>query len=159
MSRRIATKVSALEYFSFCISVDHFLILFQMHYRSTLIRDKTKWNKPNSNSQVEMVHFCTSWITQAKQSTPRINNSNKFSNIIHHESKVLGLEQQILTKLWVQELVLPNWTPTESRTLVNCLGYQLSRFRMGKGMFLVSMDNRLWHIMLPHLLMALNRYK
>lgn len=106
-----------------------------------------------------MVRFYTSWITKVKQSTHKTNNSNKFSNIIHLEYRVPALEQQILTKLWAQEQMLPNWTPTESKTPDSCLGYQLSRSRTAKGMFLVNMDSLLWHIMLPHLLMALNRYK
>ena len=47
-----------------------------------------------------MVRSYTSWIiTKGKQSTHKINNSNKFSNIIHLEYKVPALEQQILTKL------------------------------------------------------------
>lgn len=47
-----------------------------------------------------MVRCYTSWITQVKQSTHKINNSNnKFSNIIHLGYKVPALEQQILIKL------------------------------------------------------------
>lgn len=157
MSRRIATKVSLPL---FCISVDHFIILRFFSYRSILIRDPIRWTSLNSsNQQTEMVRSYTSWITQAKQSTHKINNSSKFSNIIHLEYKVLALEQQILTKLLAQELMLHNWTPTESKTPDSCLGYQLSRCRTAKEMFLVNMDSLLWRIMLPHLLMALNRYK